>query len=201
MIGRQLGRQVGQVVVHGARWILARQQQFAHCLPARLAGLDEQKIADEHSFFCQRARKRRQRPRATAADFGVMSPAGRKESQLASLGIEHRRDDRHIGQVRTAAVRVVGHHHVAGAQVRTIGQHGAHGFSHRSQVDRNVRRVHHQVAGRREERATEIKPLLHVHAARRVAQRNAHLLGNGSELAVEDFQPYWIGDCRIGNRW
>ena len=47
----------------------------------------------------------------------------------------------------------------------------------------------------RKDRATEIEPLLHVHAAGRVAQRDAHLLGDGGEVIVENLEHDRIGDA------
>ena len=75
-----------------------------------------------------------------------------------------------------------------------------HRFAHRAQMHRDMRRVGDQPAVGREDRAAEIEPLLHVHAARRVAERDAHLLGDAGELVVEDFEQDGVGgiaDIRV----
>ena len=56
-----------------------------------------------------------------------------------------------------------------------------------------MRRVDDQVAGGGEDGATEIEPLLDVDAGGRVAQRDAHLLGDAGEVVVEDLQHHRIG--------
>ena len=51
-----------------------------------------------------------------------------------------------------------------------------------------------------EQRAGKIEPLLDVHRRRRVRERHAHLLGDGHEQVVEDFEQHRIGAaCRW--RW
>ena len=44
-----------------------------------------------------------------------------------------------------------------------------------------------------EQGATEIEPLFDIHAGGRVAQRDAHLLGDAGELVVEDLQHHRVG--------
>ncbi len=60
-------------------------------------------------------------------------------------------------------------------------------------MHRQVRRVGDERAGGVEHRAGEIEPLLDVHRLRGVAQRFAHLLGDGHEQVVEHLQQHRIG--------
>ena len=118
----------------------------------------------------------------------MVSPARHQKHQLARNDIVHRCHDRHIGQMRPAAERIVRHVNVAGTDVRHVGQNVPNGLAHRSKMNRNVRRVDDEVACRSEDRTAEIEPLLHVGRQRRFLQSDTHLLGDGREEVVEDFQ-------------
>ena len=129
-----------------------------------------------------------------------MGAAGRQEEQLARLGVVHGSHDGHVGQVRTAAIRVVGDEHVAGCEVGIVGQDVLDRFAHRTQVDRDVRRIDDQFARGREHGATEIEPLLHVGRDGGPLQRDAHLLGDRGEEVIEDLELDRIGFGRDDGR-
>ena len=80
-----------------------------------------------------------------------------------------------------------------GCIVRIVGDDLLDGLAHRAQMHRNVRRIDDQIAVRRENRAAKIEPLLHVHADRRIAERDAHLRGDGGEVVVEELEEDGIG--------
>ncbi len=98
-----------------------------------------------------------------------MMCAARSEKQQLVLEVEHGSDDGHIGQVRAAAIRIVGDHHIAKKQRLAISQHTFHRLTHRPEMNGNVRRIDDQIAGWRKDRAAEIEPLLHIHADRSVS--------------------------------
>ena len=60
-------------------------------------------------------------------------------------------------------------------------------------MDRHVRRVGDERAGRVEDGAGEVEPLLDVDRRGGVLQRHAHLLGDRHEEIVEDFEQDRVG--------
>ena len=200
MIGGHLGRDVGQVVstsgwdtgrsVSSCRSSSNRETPASTSLKLRISTPSSARIL----------RKRRHRAGRDAADLGMVRRLAVKNSTVAlrvrrGRDSKHRRDDGHIGQVRAAAIRIVRDEHIARLHCRVVGDDLLDRLAHRAQMHRNVRRIDDQIALRREDRATEIEPLLHVHAHRRIAERDAHLLGDGREVVVEDLQ-----EDRIGRR-
>ena len=85
--------------------------------------------------------------------------------------------------------------------VDLAGPHGAgaaaddlpDAFAHAAEMDRHVRRVGDQVAGRPEDGAGEIQPLLDVDRIAGVLQHRAHLFGDRHEQVVEHLQHHRIG--------
>ena len=117
-----------------------------------------------------------------------------KNSSRPLVRIVNRRDHRHVGQVRTAAVRIVGHEHVARADRRDCRPGSRRTVSliaPRCTGMCGALTTRSPVGG--EDGATEVEPLLDVHAAGRVAQRDPHLLGDAGKLVVEDLQHDRIG--------
>ena len=123
----------------------------------------------------------------------MMGPAGREEQQLAGAGVVKRRDHGNVGQVGAAAVGIVGNKDVARSDDGVLGENLPDGLAHRTEMDRDVRGVHDQVAAGREQGTTEVQPLLDVDAGGRVPQRYAHLLGDADEVVVEDLQHHGVG--------
>ncbi len=104
----------------------------------------------------------------------------------------HGRDQRDVGQMRSSAERIVQHDHVAGTHVAG-GNCGAHRHGHRSQVDRHVIAHGNHFASAVEHGARIIAPLFDVRRKRCAPKRRAHLLGDGVEEILEDFQLDRIG--------
>ena len=116
-----------------------------------------------------------------------------KNSNWPVRGVVKRRDHGNVGQVGAAAVGIVGNKDVARSDDGVLGENLPDGLAHRTEMDRDVRGVHDQVAAGREQGATEVQPLLDVDARGRVPQRYAHLLGNAHEVVVEDLQHHGVG--------
>ena len=74
-----------------------------------------------------------------------------------------------------------------------LADDGLDGAVHGPQMHRHVRRVGNEQAGRIENRAGEVEPLLDVHRIGGVLQRHAHLLGDRHEQIVEHFEHHRIG--------
>ena len=106
---------------------------------------------------------------------------------------EDRRDDRDIGQMRTAAIRVIGDESIAGSHFGIVGNDPPHRLAHCPQMHWYMRCIDHQIARGIEDRAAIIQPLFHIHAGGRVAERDPHLLGDGGEVVVENFELNRIG--------
>ncbi len=140
----------------------------------------------------------RRRARRDAADIGVMTATADKEQNPAPRLIEHRRNDRHVRQVRAAVERVVERHHVARLQrAAPVAQHRPHALAHRAEMHRHMRRIGHQRALGVEDRAAKIQPLLDVHAHRGVLQHRTGLLGDVHEQIVEQLQQHRIGTLAV----
>ena len=116
------------------------------------------------------------------------------EEDMRTRVIEYRGDDRDIREVGAAIIWCVERKDIARPDAAVIG--GNDGFDrtvHGAEVHRHMRCVRHERAIRIENRAGKIKPLLDVYRRRRVLERDAHLLGNGHEEIVEDFEQHRIG--------
>ena len=66
---------------------------------------------------------------------------------------------------------------------------GAHRRRHRTEVHRNVLRLHEQLAVGREQRGRTVRPLLDVRTERGTPQHRAHLVGHTLEPVHEHLQP------------
>ncbi len=193
LIGGDLRAHVGQVLVRGARRIASGGEQVAQLVEARPSALDHFQRPQHHAFFCQVAGVGRHAAGTDAADLGVVRAVGGKEERRGAVRHEYRRDHRDVGQMRAAAIGVVGEHDVAGRQVGHVAQHAAHRLAHRAEVHRHVRRVRHQGPRAVEHRAREVEPLLHVDRERGAAQHGAHLFGDGGEAVVEELELDRVG--------
>jgi hypothetical protein len=159
-----------------------------------MPAIDKEKIVDDDAFLLQCARPGRGRPGRDAADIGVMPARADEEPDGLAIGVEHRRDHRHVRQVRAAIVRIVQCHHVARLQrLAAQAQHRAHALAHRAEMHRHVRRVRHQAAVGVEDGAGKIQPLLDVYAHGRVLQHRAGLFRNVHEQVVEQLQQHRVG--------
>ena len=88
------------------------------------------------------------------------------------------RDHRDVGAGACRRGRVVEDGDVPGGPGGEIGD-GADRLRHRAQVDRDVRRLRQQLSPGVEDGAAVVRAFLDVGRQRRVAQRRAHLLGDG----------------------
>ena len=161
LIGRNLCSDVGHVVLDISRRIVTGQQQLAQCISSRLPFVHEVEVSNENTLFRKIFREGRHASGGDAADLSVMCPARRKKQQL-SVRVVNGRDDCDIRQMRPAAVRIVCHEHVTGRNVRIVGNYVSDRRSHRPQMDRDMRSIHHQPASCVEHGTTEVEPLFHI---------------------------------------
>ena len=129
----------------------------------------------------------------------MVGAIGGEEEELAGRVVDGSNDG-DVGQMRAAGVGIVGREDVARLHVWIGRDDLPHGFFHRAEVDGNVGRVGHEPAVGREDGAAEVEPFLDVDAAGGVAERDAHLIGDGGELVVEDFEEDGVGgiaDCGL----
>ncbi len=192
----ELRLEVRNIAVGVARRPFTRTEQVADFGLAEMTLVDHQLIVDQHAFLVDRAAVGRHRSGSDPTDVGMMASRGDKGGGVgAFLAVEHRNDHRDVGQMRTAAVGIVQHISVAALDPAPVPSltarvdDRADALTHRTQVNRNVRRVGDQRAVAVEDRAGEIEPLLDVHAGRGRLQRDAHLLGDGHEQIVENLEP------------
>ena len=86
------------------------------------------------------------------AGSGVVPACRHERRGVGFLGIENRDDDRDVGQMRSAAVRIVEHIGIAAAESATVPASGTRlddapdALAHRTEMHRNVRRVRDQSA-------------------------------------------------------
>ena len=193
-VGGDLGGEVGHVLLDVAAGIVTGQQQVAGRRRFEDALGHQPEVIDHHAFFGDVAAVGRGRPRGAATDIGVVAPAGngRHDLQRAAAGAwrgEDRCDHGYIGQMGAAVEGVVHHEHVPGADAPSVFvQDLLHALAHRAQMHRHVRRVGNQIPARVEQGAGEVQPLLDIDRVGGVLQRRAHLVGDGHELVVEDFE-------------
>src|SRR5258708_28323672 len=89
--------------------------------------------------------------------------------------------------MRTSAKRIVQHDHIARTHLAGSNR-GAHRHGHRTQVHRHVVAHGDHFAGAVEYGARIISPLLDVGGKRSTPERRPHLLCNGVEEVLENFQ-------------
>jgi hypothetical protein len=182
LVGRDLGLEVGQVVVKVARRIGRRGEQLLGFLLHEPAAGDQLEVVDQHPFLVDVLAGRRHRARRDAADFGVVPARGDVEENAFAGLVEDRRDHGHVGQVGAAVVRRVQHEHVARHdRALALPGHGLDALAHGAEVHRDVRRVRHQVAFGVEDGAGKVEPLLDVDRVGGVLQHHASLLGDRHE--------------------
>ena len=88
----------------------------------KTALVDQQDIVDQHAFVVDRAAVGRHRSGRDPADVGMV-PARRDERRrLVLVAVEHRHDDRDVGQVRAAAIRVVEHIGIAAPDAAPVAR-------------------------------------------------------------------------------
>jgi hypothetical protein len=192
LVGGDLRAQVGQVLLRVARGVRAGLQPREQLGLAERALPHQRQVVEQHALFADVARERRHRAGRDAADVGMVAAAADIERRARMAVEEHRRDDGDIGQVRAAVVRVVEHEGVAGAGLGMALDDAADRVAHRAQVHRHVRRIGDQRAVGIEQRARKIEPLLDVDRVRGVLQHQPHLLGDGHEAVVEDFEHHRV---------
>ena len=101
----------------------------------------------------------------------------------ADLG---RRDQRDVGEVRSARVGVVEDPHVAGLW-RPL-QHGGNRVRHRAEVHGNVLGLRDHPSALVEDRRRAVAALLDVRRERRAHERSAHLLRDRPQERADDLQ-------------
>ena len=135
------------------------------------------------------------RSRGDPADLGVVASGGDEEQDRSGrrAGPEHRSDDRDVGEMGAAVIRIVDGVHVARLDRPAPAPHDLlHARAHRAEMDGDVGGVGDQVAGGIEHRAREVEPFTDVHRLRGRLQRRAHLLGGRHEEVVEDLQHHGV---------
>jgi hypothetical protein len=122
-------------------------------------------------------------------------PARAQVKQHLSLRlVEHRRDHRDIGQMRTTVIRRVEHVHITRPHAAGIAADDRlHALTHRAEMHGHVRSVGDQLAARFEERTRKIQPLLDVYRVGSVLQSQPYLLGDTHEQIVEHLEHHRIG--------
>ena len=124
-----------------------------------------------------------------------MRTVGGKRHQL--IAREDRRDDRYVRQVRTALVRVVEEHRIAGSKpVDTEGLNRvADRERHRAEVDRQELAVAHELHPRVEDPTRVVVALVEDRRARGLAQRYPHLARGGGEAVANHLDRDRIASC------
>ena len=104
-----------------------------------------------------------------------------------SIADKYRRDQRQVGQMRSARERIVQRCDVAALEIE-VRDCRAHRQRSRAEMHRNVRGLRDQLAARVENRAGKIVPLLDVGRERRLPEHHAHLVGDRGEAIVHHGQ-------------
>src|SRR3546814_15753799 len=87
--------------------------------------------SEQDPLVVDRARVRRHGTRRQAANVGVVAARTDKEQQLRAGPVEHRSDDRDVGQVRAAMLGVVDHVSVSRThEYRVLAPASLDGFAH-----------------------------------------------------------------------
>ncbi len=141
--------------------------------------LVEPRRRDHDALLLERAGRGGHAAGLDAADVGVVR-ARRGEAERGA------RDERDVGQVRAAGVRVVEDEDVVGRRV--AAHHGGDGVGHRAEVDGDVLGLRDHPAALVEERRRAVAPLLDVRREGRADEHGAHLLGDRAQRAAEHLE-------------
>ena len=197
VVGRHGSAQVGQVLLHGPGREGGVEEQAARFVPAGTAPPHQVRGRDHHPLLAQPPRARGHRARADPPDLGMVGAAGDvAEERPFLLAFKHRGHHRHVRQVGAAEAGVVGHHHVAGRHGDRLAQ-AAHAEAERPEVDGDVRRVDHQLAGRIEQGAGEVEPLLDVGGDGGALEPLPHLPGDRGEAVSEQLELDGLGTAIV----
>ncbi len=141
--------------------------------------LVETRRRDHDAFLVERPRLRRHRAGLDRSDVRVVR-AGDGEAERRA------RDDRHVGQVRPARVRVVEDPDVS--RRRVVRRDRGDRVRHRAEVHGDVLRLRDHPAALVEERRRAVAALLDVGGERGADQHGAHLLRDRAEGLAENLE-------------
>ena len=195
LVGSQLGSQVAGPLLRRAH---VGQDQVHHPLvePAPLGQLQGR---DDEPFLVDLP-GHGHRAGGHPPHVGVVGPVGgeAEEAQLSGLLDEDGRDEGDVGQVGAPPEGVVEDHHVPRCEGDLLDGLG-HREGHRAQVDGDVGGLGDHPALGVEEGAGKVPAFLDVGGVAGLAQHHPHLLGNGGEEVLEDFQADGVVG-RLGHR-
>ena len=178
-VGHHLRQQVALAFVRRAHVGQNKAQQALIQLPAAR----QQHRRNANAFLINFARERH-RPRAHAADVGVVRAIGDVESRAAFAVQKHSGDGGDIGQMRAALKRIVEDRDIARSE-RECVDGVAHGEGHRAQMHRHVVAHRDGLATGIVDGARVIAALLDVGGKCGLAEHRAHFLGDGNEDVAE----------------
>ncbi|MNV37484.1 hypothetical protein D3C71_1290060 [compost metagenome] len=194
-VGGHLHTQV-QHALFGVAGVGADQAQHVFIV---LAVARDAAGGDANAFLEDRLQAARDGPWHRAAHVRMVRDVGGEEAQHAVP--EYGGDDVDVGQVAAIGqIGVVADENVALADViHGVGaQDRAHGPVQRTQVQRNLRALRNQPAGRVEQGHRAILAFLDVGGERRAHQRVVHVLGNGEQAVAEDLHADGVGQRHGG---
>ena len=134
---------------------------------------------DDEPFLEEVGRAGRQAGRLGPAHVRVVR-AGNGETELGP------RDERHVGEVRSAGEGIVDDEDIA--ELGPTLAHRRDGLRHRAQVNRDVLGLRDHSAVGREERRRAVSPLLDVGGERGADEHGAHLLRDRPERTAENLE-------------
>ena len=198
VVGGHRGAQVGEVVLDCPGRVGRLSEQATDGVPERLLVADQVHRGDHHALLHEAGRRGRHRAGAAAADLGVVRAAGDvpEENGRALFG-EDGCDDRDVGQMRSAAGRMVGDRHIARPQRQHVAQ-AADAQTHRAQVHGDVRGVDDQLSGSVQDGAGEVEALLDIRRDGGAAQPLAHVGRDRAEPVGEQLEPDGFRARRLG---
>ncbi len=133
------------------------------------------------------------RARILAADLGPVTLGRGEPDQFGATG-EDRPDQRHVGQVRSAAgVRVVRDDHVAGPQVLAAGDGLLDRVAERAEEAGDAVALGDQLAVGVGDADPEVEDLVDDRALRRALQRDEHLVADRGEALAQDVHGEPVG--------
>jgi hypothetical protein len=137
---------------------------------------------EDHAFFLEHVRERGQARRLDPADVRVVGARDR----VAEPGA---RNERYVGQVGAAGVRVVEDRDLP--LVEAEPHHGRDRVGHRTEVDGDVLGLRDHATALVEKRSRAVAALLDVGRERGADQDRAHLLGNRPQGGADHLQLNW----------
>jgi len=185
--------EIRHIVVGTPRGIGSTPEHGSNSILIEMAGTHEMKRLDQDAFLLETRRIGRHRARCLATEVRMVSAARNKEARCGGRRKEDRRYDGHVRQMRSSREGIVRHEYVALCEGLELFADRGDRIGHRTQMNRNMRRVCDQSPVAIKDGTRVVEPLFDIRRHGRIAEHRSHLFRNRHEPIAQNFEPHGIG--------